>query len=221
MLKSISGIGGVSVCALCLLSACNKTQQPAANSVDRARAQLEQGKEAEKANRDKDAAAAYRAALNAVPGMPEALNNLAYLQATSTDPSVRNPQEGVTNSEHLVDSALKQFINRRANRPPENVPRPFTNLPLPASFYQVRMINTLAAAYASAGQFKTQTTITPVANGGACAAAAIDAGRLALDNATNLAAAEPTPEHQQLVAQMQRNLNSYLAGKDLTGLRQF
>ena len=205
---------------LSLLASCSKPS-PENTVANSASSSYEKGKAAENAGRDKEAVDAYQAALKASPQSFEAMNGLAYIQATSTDAAVRNPQNAVTTAELLVDAALKRFIQRRQNRPAENVTRPFTNLPLPASFFQIQMMNTLAAAYAAAGQFKTDITTRPIQTAsGPCHASATDVGGLALDNARAVAAAQPTPAHQQLVASLEKNLKNYRAGKDLTGIRE-
>src|SRR5690242_12144690 len=49
------------------------------------------------AQRDKDAADTYMSVLATAPTTIEALNNLAYLQATSNDPAVFNPRQALVN----------------------------------------------------------------------------------------------------------------------------
>jgi tetratricopeptide (TPR) repeat protein len=53
------------------------------------------GLAADRAGRDAEAIASYRAALEREPGHREAANNLAWLLATSEDPSLREPQEAL------------------------------------------------------------------------------------------------------------------------------
>jgi len=179
------------------------------------------GKAAEKAGRDKEAAVVYKEILAKAPQNVEALNDLAYIEATSNDSSVSNPQQAVLNAERMIDLSLKRFINRRELRGPANVEKPFTNLPQPPTFFQVRMMNTLAAAYASAGQFTSDAARQPsVAANHICAPSAMDAGALALQNAQKLAAAQPTPENQRLAALLEKNLEAYKARHDLHGVPQ-
>jgi hypothetical protein len=120
--------------------------------------QFQKGKAAEKAKKDKEAVQAYEAALKASPRMLEALNNLTYLQATSTDPSVRNPRAALTNAGKLLDMYYQEFINRRtsgrANRQR-----------LPASFYRVVVLNTWTAAFAANGRFDTTPSTLLRSNG--------------------------------------------------------
>ena len=69
----------------------------------------------------------YRAALRLRPDLGQAGNNLAWILATNADPDIRDAQEAVRLAEHAADLA--------ANRNPA-------------------ILDTLAAAYASAGQYE-------------------------------------------------------------------
>lgn len=73
-----------------------------------------------------EAAAHYRSVLEVIPQQPMSLNNLAWLLATSSDPNVRAPQESVSLAERLCEQ---------------------TDHKEPVS------LDTLAVAYAAAGQF--------------------------------------------------------------------
>jgi tetratricopeptide (TPR) repeat protein len=75
--------------------------------------------------RHEESIAAYREALRLDPGAPTASNNLAWTLATSPDASLRDPVEAV----RLAEAAIR----RAPNDPP--------------------LLDTLAAAYASAGRF--------------------------------------------------------------------
>ena len=111
-------------------------------------------KAAEDASNDREARDLYVSLLKSHPNMIEALHDLAYLQATSADSTVRNPKEAVTNASRVIDLAEKRMVQRRKIRGEENVLNPYNKIPLAASgFYQVRMLNTLAVAYAAAGRF--------------------------------------------------------------------
>jgi Flp pilus assembly protein TadD len=75
---------------------------------------------------DSDAIAQYRNALNLDPNAVLALNNLAWMLATDSDPALRNGQEAVTLAERACELS---------------------------HYNEVVYIGTLAAAYAEAGRF--------------------------------------------------------------------
>ncbi|HUA67771.1 MAG TPA: tetratricopeptide repeat protein [Candidatus Saccharimonadales bacterium] len=79
------------------------------------------------AGREREAVDAYQAALKLNPGLPEALNNLALILGTSSQDELRNGPEAV----HLAERACQL-----------------------TQFHQPQFIETLAAAYAEAGQFQ-------------------------------------------------------------------
>jgi len=204
------------------------------------RAIYKTGREAEDAGNHKVAAAAYKAALTASPEMIEALNDLAYLQATSEDESVRNPGEAVANGEKLIDMAERRLVQRRQYRGADNVTNLYANLPLPASFYKVTMLNTVAAAYAAAGKFHStrpsrwetrtfaqQKADTATINNNQAAAdcadeamAATSMASMAVEAAEALATKQPTAQHAQILATVRANLSKIEAGQALHGVRQ-
>ena len=93
-------------------------------------------------DRDREAIASYRAALKLNPNLPDALNNLALILATSSNDGLRNGPEAVQLAERACQ--LTQYR-------------------------QALFIETLAAAYAEAGQFQEAQD------------AEMKAGQLALD----------------------------------------
>jgi len=190
-----------------------------------ARTQYAQAKEAVRARRDKEAADTLQKLVQAHPSMIEAMHDLAFLQATSSDASVRNPAEAVVNAERVIDLAEKRLIQRRRIRGAQNVTNPFNNIPLPATFYQVKMLNTLAAAYAAAGRFTSEdTNLTAAraragAGSGACAApAARDLADMALQAAQHTVQKSPTAENKQLLSFVQQTHASIMASKAVTGV---
>jgi tetratricopeptide (TPR) repeat protein len=76
--------------------------------------------------RAREAIAAYREAVRRAPGLATAANNLAWLLATHPDPALRSPAEAVALAERALEAS----------------PRP-----------DPALLDTLAAAYASAGRF--------------------------------------------------------------------
>ena len=78
------------------------------------------------AGRTWEAVDAYRAALKLNPNLPGALNNLAWILATSPDDQLRNGSEAIQLAEHACELTQQ-------NRP--------------------LFLGTLAAAYAEAGRF--------------------------------------------------------------------
>jgi hypothetical protein len=171
---------------------------------------------------DLEAAEIYRALLQLSPHMIEALNDLSYLQATSDDPRVRNPEEAVDNAEHLLVMALQRWVRRRQYRPPQNVTQPFANLPLAASFYKVTIMNTLAAAYAAAGRYHaprsggTPSLISSVMQED-CKADATSMATMAWENAQSLSDRYHTQETERLLKAMDESLRKIQDGKLISG----
>jgi hypothetical protein len=206
------------------------TEQLAAatrGEVAAARTQLAQAKQDARAHRDKEAANILHTLVQAHPSMLDAANDLAFLQATSQDTSVRNPAEAVLNAERVIDLAEKRLIQRRKIRGEQNVVNPFNNIPLPATFYQVTMLNTLAVAYAAAGKFTSDATTLTAAkarmsagNGGCAAPAARDLSTMALEAAQHAVQKNPTPENKQLLTFVQQTHASIQANKAVTGVLQ-
>ena len=190
--------------------------------VPEARALYNQAREAEEHGRDKEAADIYSRLFETYPHMIEALNGLAYLQSTSEDPQVRNPESGVANGEMLLQMALQRWVQRRQYRPPENVKLPFINLPLASSFYKVTILNTLAAAYAASGRFHAPHGIRPATSVSEilpleCAPDATALATMAFENAQALADRYPSKETVQLEKSMEESLKAILAGRSLRG----
>jgi hypothetical protein len=193
--------------------------------VEAARTQYSQAKTAAKAGRDKEASAALHSLVQAHPSMIEAVHDLAYLQATSSDASVRDPKQAVANAEKVIDMAEKRLVQRRKIRGAQNVLNPFNNIPLAASFYQVRMLNTLAVAYAAAGNFSSPETNVSLARaasgGGGCAApAARDLAAMALQAAQHQVAKSATAENKALLTFVEQTHATILSGKAVTGVAQ-
>jgi tetratricopeptide (TPR) repeat protein len=112
-----------------------------ATGADSAKAHAGLGLAAERSGDVPGAIASYREALRANPGQVEAANNLAWILATAPDPSLRAPQEAI---------ALAQRAARRNSDP--------------------SVLDTLAAAYASAGRYGEAAEV------GARAVAALPSG---------------------------------------------
>ena len=112
-----------------------------ATGADAAKAHAGLGLAAERSGDVPGAIASYREALRANPGQVEAANNLAWILATAPDPSLRAPQEAI---------ALAQRAARRNSDP--------------------SVLDTLAAAYASAGRYGEAAEV------GARAVAALPSG---------------------------------------------
>jgi tetratricopeptide (TPR) repeat protein/mono/diheme cytochrome c family protein len=98
----------------------------------------------------REAAAHYRLALQSNPDLLESLTDLAWMLATSPDPDIRDPEEAV----RLADRAV--VLTRRRD---------------------VRALETLAAAYAAAGEFR-QAVASQQAALGLAEAAGIDTSDL-------------------------------------------
>jgi Flp pilus assembly protein TadD len=77
------------------------------------------------------AATEFRKVLAVEPDLPESQNNLAWILATSADPTVRNGTEAVQHAECACELT---------------------------SFKETSMVGTLAAAYAEAGRFPEAVT---------------------------------------------------------------
>jgi tetratricopeptide (TPR) repeat protein len=73
----------------------------------------------------------YRAALDAEPDLPMALNNLAWILATDPDDSVRNGAEAIKYADRACELS---------------------------NFRTTRMVGTLAAAYAESGRYDEATS---------------------------------------------------------------
>jgi hypothetical protein len=189
-----------------------------------ARAMYKEGQEAEAAGRDAEAIDIYNKLLELHPHMIEALNGLAYLQATSANPRVRNPKEAVSNGERLMVMALQRWVQRRRYRPPENVKQPFVNLPLASSFYKVTILNTLAAAYAATGRFhappaptgETEIVISTLMQQD-CRADATSMATMAYENAQSLTDKYKDAELKRLLESMEDSLKTIQAGKEIHG----
>lgn len=189
-----------------------------------ARAMYKEGQEAELSGRDQEAVNIYNKLLDLYPHMIEALNGLAYLQATSTDPRVRNPKQAVSNGERLMVMALQRWTQRRQFRPPDNVRQPFINLPLASSFYKVTILNTLAAAYASSGRFHAPPAPKGVTQGLVstvmqleCTPDATSLATMAYENAQSLAEKYPDRELKRLLDSMEESLKTIEAGRSIHG----
>lgn len=91
-----------------------ETQPPSVRAAARteARAIYLRAKTAQKEGHDAAAAQAYKDAIAIAPDMVSALNDLAYLQATSFDPSVRNPKEA-TNNGMLAQAGLTRLLHQK------------------------------------------------------------------------------------------------------------
>jgi len=190
-----------------------------------ARAHFLKGQSLEKVGRDAEAAAIYKDVVKEFPEMLAALNGLAYLQATSNDPGVRDPVEAVFNAERLCALSRNHYVTRRENRESENVLHPYNNLVLPASFYKVVKINTMAAAYAAAGNFTAPSSPTAATMAAAVAAKgaypeAILSAKMAVEAARAILAKEPTERNEYVVEVLVANLRAYESGQALFGVRQ-
>jgi tetratricopeptide (TPR) repeat protein len=200
-----------------------RTELRLRGEVPEARAMYREGQEAELAGRDEEAIHIYNKLLELYPNMIEALNGLAYLQATSANPRVRNPKEAVSNGERLMVMALQRWVQRRRFRPPDNVKQPFINLPLASSFYKVTILNTLAAAYAASGRFHA-----PPVKGGAetvistlmqqeCTPDATSLATMAFENAQSLADKYKDAELKRLLKSMEDSLRTIQSGHSIHG----
>jgi tetratricopeptide (TPR) repeat protein len=111
----------------CLEPARVEYEQLLAANPNDARAHLGLGRLLYRSGRTAAALGHFRAALERQPGWPEALNDTAWILATTADTTLRDPQQAVE---------LAQRANLLAGTP------------------QVNFLGTLAAAYAAAGRFK-------------------------------------------------------------------
>jgi hypothetical protein len=201
---------------------------------DGAKPLYEKAKASLAAKNDVDALSALEGAAKADPQSIEVLNDLTYLQATSSNAKVRNPRAALKNAGKLLDLYYQQFINRRQYQSAAS-PRG------DEEFYRVVVPNTFAVMYAANKQFqglprnlKAPASSEPPANpqppaspqllksagGGACAPAALSTATLAVQEAQTLAGSSPSSAANQAVEIERKNLSTIQAHKAIIGAPQ-
>jgi len=150
---------------------------------------------ADLAFRDADAAAAYRAVLQIDPYHVESLHRLAYLQAASDDPTVRNQIQAMVNSERALDLVLNMSIQRRSLSP--DTVRTLGAL-------RVDILNALAAVAAAGGNFSRASGLV----------------ESAIRKARSIAEADPSSQNHLAIVRLQNNLATLQARQPLRVIRQ-
>jgi len=146
--------------------------------------------------RDRDAVAAYGAVLQIEPQNVEALHRLAYLQAASDDPTVRNQVAAMVNSQRALDILFGMMVGRRSL--PQETVRNLGTL-------RVEILNTLAAVAASSGNFKKATDLVETA----------------INKARSIAETDPQNNSTHLaILRLQNNLAALQANQAIRGARQ-
>jgi hypothetical protein len=145
--------------------------------------------------RDGDAVSAYRAVLQIEPRHVEALHRLAYLQATSDDPTARNQVEALVNSERALEIVLSMMVGRRGMSPDS-----MHNL----AVLRVGVLNSLAAVAASGGNYTKAAGLVETA----------------INKARSMADADPQDRNHLAVVRLQNNLAALQARQPLRGVRQ-
>jgi hypothetical protein len=152
---------------------------PSANNPAGADALYHQARKADCALQDRAAAAGYWAALQLDPEHIQALEGLAYLQATSGDRLVRDETAALVNAGRALGAMFKTLIRQRA----ELTPSALAEL-------KIQVLNTMAAAAAANQEFTSAEGLA----------------EQALQHAQALAEQEPTNEHEKTVSVMYDNL---------------
>jgi hypothetical protein len=129
----------------------------------------------------------YRRALTLDPDFVPALDELAWIRATHSDPAFRNPAEAERIAEHLLDVVMHKLGRPNSK---DHIGRA----------YKIRASQTVAAAFAANGNYSH----------------AVECAQSSVETAQRLNEIEPTPQTAQLLAQAAEQLKLYQEGRALT-----